>query len=68
MRLFQSLSTCLASVDGPDGRRRVVEYLETRPFPHYEPAPDRPGLLVRIDEDATRTVGRFVGRRFRAVP
>ena len=64
----QSLSECLASVDGPEGRRRVVEYLETRPFPHYEPAPDRPGLLVRIDEDGTHTVGRFVDRRFQAVP
>ena len=64
----RSLSECLASVDAPEGRRRVVEYLETRPFPHYEPAPERPGLLVRIDEDGTRTVGRFVGRRFQAAP
>lgn len=64
----QSLSECLASVDGPEGRRRVIGYLETRPFPHYEPAPNRPGLLVRIDEDGTRTVGRFVDRRFHAVP
>jgi len=27
----------------------------------------RPGLLVRIDETAERTVGRFVNRRFQAV-
>lgn len=64
----QSLSERLATVDGPEGRRRVIEYLKTRPFPHYEPALDRPGLLVRIDEDGTRTVGRFVDRRFHAVP
>jgi hypothetical protein len=63
----QSLSACIESVDTPEGRRRVSEYLETRPFPHYERAPDAPGLLVRIDADGKRTVGRFVNRKFRAV-
>ncbi len=62
------LSECLASVDTEAGRRRVAEYLESRPFPHYEPAPGSPGLMVRIDADGTRTTGRFVGREFRAVP
>ena len=37
-----------------------------RPFPHFEPAPGKAGLLIRIDEDGKRTVGRFVGREFRA--
>ncbi|MDO8678104.1 MAG: hypothetical protein Q7R30_06015 [Acidobacteriota bacterium] len=64
----QPLSACLASVDGPEGRQRVIDFLDSRPFPHYEPTPDRPGVLVRIDEDGTRTVGRFVDRRFQAVP
>lgn len=64
---IQPLSACLASVDGPDGRRRVVDYLASQPFPHYEPAQDRPGLLVRTDAHGTRTVGRFVDRRFQAV-
>jgi hypothetical protein len=58
------LSECLALVDTPDGRRRVAEYLQSRPYPHYEPAPDSPGLLVRVEEDGTRTLGRFVHRRF----
>jgi hypothetical protein len=61
------LSESLASVDSAQGRQRVASYLQTRPFPHYEPAPDAPGLLVRVDEDGTRTVGRFVGREFQAV-
>jgi len=61
------LSECLASVDSEDGRHRVRAYLHSRPFPHYEPAPDAPGLLVRIDADGTRTRGRFVGREFQAV-
>jgi hypothetical protein len=58
------LSECLATVDSPEGRQRVADYLQTRPFPHYEAAPGRRGLLIRIDEDGTRTVGRFVNRKF----
>jgi hypothetical protein len=60
------LSECLDSVDSPKGRRRVAEHLESLPFPHYEAA-DTPGLLVRICEDGTRTVGRFVNRQFQSV-
>ena len=57
------LSECLDSVDSPSGRRRVVEYLQKQPYPHYE-AGDKPGLLVRITADGERTLGRFVDRRF----
>ncbi len=62
------LSECLASVDSAAGRRRVLEFLETEPFPRYEPVPGSGGALVRIDADGTRTVGRFVGRKFQAIP
>jgi len=58
------LSECLGSVDTPEGRQRVADFLHGQPYPHYEPAPNAPGLLVRIDEDGTRTTGRFVNRRF----
>ncbi len=61
------LSECLASVDSVQGRKRVAEYVDSRPFPHYEPAEGTAGLLVRVDEDGTRTLGRFVGREFKAV-
>jgi hypothetical protein len=61
------LSACLESVDSPEGRQRVADYLDSQPFPHYEPHPDRPGLLVRIDGDGRKTVGRFVNRQFRPV-
>ncbi|HKI17055.1 MAG TPA: hypothetical protein VKA15_04215 [Isosphaeraceae bacterium] len=62
------LSECLASVDSAAGRRRVADYLEAGPFPHYQPVPGSPELVVRVDGDGTRTVGRFVGRQFQAVP
>lgn len=61
---IRPLSACLESVDSPEGRRRVTDWLEGGPFPHYQSHPDRPGLLVRIDADGTRSVGRFVNRRF----
>ena len=60
------LSECLQSVDSPEGRRRVAEHLKTQPYPHYEPA-DSSGLLIKIDSDRKRTLGRFVNRQFQAV-
>lgn len=62
------LSECLRSVDSPRGRRRVAAYLREQPFPHYEAAPGKSGLLVRLDKDGRRTLGRFVGRRFKSAP
>lgn len=60
----QPLSRCLETADSPAGRRRVVEFLQTQPYPHYEPSPDLPGLLVRIGADGSRTMGRFINRHF----
>jgi hypothetical protein len=60
------LSECLRSVDSPEGRKRVAEHLKSRPYPHYEAA-DLPGLLVRIESNGKRTLGRFVNREFQAV-
>jgi hypothetical protein len=62
------LSECLQSVNSSEGRQRVVDYLDSQPFPHYEAAPGHPGLLVRIDADGTRTLGRFINRRFEPSP
>jgi hypothetical protein len=61
------LSEILETVDAPAGKQRVKKYLETQPYPHYEHAKDAPGLLVRIEADGKRTIGRFVNRRFQAV-
>lgn len=59
------LSKCLQTVDSPEGRQRVAEHLGARPYPHYEQA-DSPGLLVRIDANGKRTIGKFVNREFQA--
>jgi len=61
------LSECLEAVDSPTGRNRLDRYLDTIPYPHYVPAPNKPGWLVRTDERGKRTVGRFVNRQFQTV-
>jgi hypothetical protein len=60
------LSECLRSVDSPEGRQRVADHLKSRPYPHYESA-DSPGLLVRVESNGKRTVGRFINREFQPV-
>jgi hypothetical protein len=63
----RQLSNCLESVDSPAGQKRVVDYLQSQPFPHYQPHHDKPGLLEPIEADGARTVGRFVKRLFKPV-
>lgn len=63
----KAVSETLAEVETPVGRARLQAVLAGRPFPHFEAAKGRPGLLVRIDADGTRTVGRFVRRVFTPV-
>jgi len=58
------LSACLKSINSAEGRQRLAEHLESLPFPHYEPAPEARGLLVRIEANGKRTTGRFVNRKF----
>ena len=64
MAAARPLSECLASVDTPKGRIRMANYLDTLPYPHYEPASNKTGFLVRIEENGKRTVGRFINRQF----
>ena len=63
-----SLSELISSVDAPAGRRRVADYLAEQPFPHYEPATDQPGFLVRTEENGQRTIGKFVQGEFQPAP
>lgn len=60
----RSLSECLTDVSTRDGRKRLEQTLKARPYPHYEPDPEDPSLLLRIDASGERTRGRFVKRKF----
>ena len=61
------LSECLDSVESVRGRKRLEAYMESRPYPHYEPHPEIAGLLIRTEADGRRTTGRFVQRKFQVV-
>ncbi|MCK6490723.1 MAG: ParD-like family protein [Planctomycetes bacterium] len=61
------LAELLAEVETPVGHQRLAAHLAGLPFPHYQPHPQRPGLLVRIEADGTRAVGRFIQRTFTPV-
>jgi hypothetical protein len=60
----KSLSEFIESADKPEGQARLRAYLESRPFPHFKAHPTRNGLLVRIEKDGRRSVGRFKNRQF----
>ncbi len=62
------LSECISTVDSDAGRARLATHLASRPFPHFEAAPGQPGVLMKIDADGARTLGRFVNREFRVLP
>lgn len=57
------LSECLREASGPSASKNLARVLKELPFPHFEPVGQR-GVLVKIDEDGTRTIGRFVNRKF----
>jgi hypothetical protein len=57
----------LESVESKRSHQRLHQYLQSLPFPHYEPVPGNVELVVRVDEDGTRTKGRFIDRAFVAV-
>jgi hypothetical protein len=59
-----SIFECLESVGTPEGHARLKAFLESEPFPHFEGFPGDRKLLIRIDADRTRTVGKFVDRKF----
>lgn len=53
----------LKEVSTEAGRARVAQYLASQPYPHFE-ASGKPGYIVRIEADGTRTTGRFINRKF----
>jgi hypothetical protein len=61
------LSACLKSVNSAQGRQRLAQHLASLPYPHYETAPNAPGLLVRIEANGKRTLGKFVNRQFQGL-
>lgn len=60
----QRISELIESVGSEAGRQRLAAYLESLPFPHYEPVKGEPEVFIRVGQDGVRTKGRFVGREW----
>jgi hypothetical protein len=58
------LSELVGSLETIEGRERLEEYLESTPYPHFEPHAEDASLLIRTTENGEKTVGRFVDRQF----
>jgi hypothetical protein len=58
------LSELVATIGTPEGDARLKAYLESEPFPHFEPHPTRKGILIRMEANGTRSIGRFVDKEF----
>lgn len=46
------------------GQRKALRHLTKLGGPRFGVDPDRPGHVIRIDPDGSRTRGRFVNRQF----
>lgn len=46
------------------GQRKALRHLAKLGAPRFGVDPDRPGFVIRIDPDGSRTHGRFVNRQF----
>lgn len=57
----------LDAVQSEGSRDRLQRYLGSLPFPQYEAVPDDDGLIIKLEEDGTRTKGRFIDHEFIAV-
>jgi len=60
----RSVEECLKLPGTAKGRNQLRRALRATPFPRYEPAKNRPGILIRTEADGTSKRGRFVGRKF----
>jgi hypothetical protein len=58
------LARAMREVTTAAGRRKVLEHLEKLGGPRYSVDPERPGHVVMVAPDGSRTRGRFVNRRF----
>ena len=47
-----------------DGKKRLQEYLNSRPLPHFLPHPTLEDVVIRVDKNGKQTTGRLEGRTF----
>jgi hypothetical protein len=53
------LSQIVETINGHEGRARLQDYLESRPFPRFSAHPELANTFIREEADGKRIVGRF---------
>ena len=61
-------SAAMRKASSEAGQRRALAHLRKVGGPRYSVDPTRPGEILRIDTDGSRSRGRFVRRRFVVTP
>jgi len=61
------LSACLRPRSRKEAAADLAAHLAAQPFPQFHPVPGKPGHLLKVDADGTRTLGRVVDRSFKPV-
>jgi len=64
----RELADAMRTASSEAGQRRALEHVQQLGGPRYTIDPDRRGGIIRIDEDGSRTRGRFVRRKFVVTP
>lgn len=60
----KSLSDYILRIDTEEGKKRLEEHLESLPFPHFKADPDGSDLIIKIEKDGSKTLGKFVDREW----
>ena len=60
----QNFELCLANIGTPAGKKKLEKHLSQLPFPRYESNPEDSTTVVQVLADGTRTIGKFVDRKF----
>ena len=63
----RSLFDVLCNTTDAERAASIRAYLATQPFPHCEGVPGRRDLMVRVEADGSRSVGRFLGQQWHPV-
>lgn len=64
----KNLDELLAIVTTPDGKKRALAVIRRHKGPTYSAGPGEPGVVIESMPDGARRRGRFVNRRFTALP
>jgi hypothetical protein len=61
---FPEFDRAMRKATSEAGQRRALAHLKKVGAPRYGVDPERPGTVIRVEADGSKTRGRFVNRHF----